>query len=87
MFIGSRDNIVPLVHVSDLVQAMLLAAKLPTDTSRVFNITDGSATTIGELVSLLAKAVGSPRRTRCAARGCAAIGRVGVWLLGPRGAD
>jgi 2-alkyl-3-oxoalkanoate reductase len=64
VFIGSRDNIVPLVHVSDLVQAMTLAANAPAGTSPVFNITDGSATTIGELVSLLAKAVGSPEPTR-----------------------
>lgn len=64
VFIGSRGNIVPLVHVSDLVQAMMLAAKASANTSRVFNITDGSATTIGELVSLLAKAVGVSEPTR-----------------------
>ncbi len=64
VFIGSRDNIVPLVHVSDLVQAMTLAAAASAGTSQVFNITDGSATTIGKLVSLLAKTVGVPEPTR-----------------------
>jgi nucleoside-diphosphate-sugar epimerase len=79
VFIGSRDNIVPLVHVSDLVQAMVLAANAPANTSRVFNITDGSATTIGELVSLLARAVGVPAPMRVLP---AVVPRLAVTVFG-----
>ena len=84
---AAGDNIVPLIHVSDLVQAMVLAANAPANTGRVFNITDGSATMIGELVSLLAKAVGVPEPTRAAARDGAAIGRDGIRFDRARGTD
>ncbi len=63
VFIGSRDNIVPLVYVSDMVQAMLLAAEAG-QVSRVYNIADGSRTTIGELVDHLAKMLNCPAPTR-----------------------
>jgi nucleoside-diphosphate-sugar epimerase len=64
MFIGSRDNVVPLVHVSDMVQAMVLAAKA-TDASRHwYNITDGSQTTIGQLVGGLARVMECPEPQR-----------------------
>jgi nucleoside-diphosphate-sugar epimerase len=59
-FIGSRDNIVPIVHVADVVQAMLLAAHAPGARGRIYQITDGSRTTIGELVEQLAERVGCP---------------------------
>jgi 2-alkyl-3-oxoalkanoate reductase len=64
VFIGSRDNIVPIVYVSDLVEAMVLAAKAPKNCSRVFNITDGSTTTIGDLATALARTVGVDPPTR-----------------------
>lgn len=57
VFIGSRNNVVPLVHVSDMVTAMVAVANHPKP-SPVYNITDGSATTIGQLVSELCKAIG-----------------------------
>jgi 2-alkyl-3-oxoalkanoate reductase len=60
MFIGSRDNIVPLVHVSDMVQAMVLAAKAHAARGHWYNITDGSRTTIGQLVSTLAGVLNCP---------------------------
>jgi nucleoside-diphosphate-sugar epimerase len=63
VFIGSRNNIVPLVYVSDMVQAMLRAAETE-QVSRVYNITDGSRTTIGELVNQLAKLMSCPAPTR-----------------------
>jgi nucleoside-diphosphate-sugar epimerase len=59
-YFGSRDNIVPIVHVSDVVRAMLRAAETPAAVGRVYHITDGSRTTIGELVGLLAEVQGVP---------------------------
>jgi dihydroflavonol-4-reductase len=59
-FIGSRDNVVPIVHVSDVVGAMLLAADKPAARGRAYLITDGSRTTIGELTAHLAELLGAP---------------------------
>ncbi|HEY4231855.1 MAG TPA: NAD-dependent epimerase/dehydratase family protein [Lacipirellulaceae bacterium] len=64
MYIGSRENIVPLVHVSDMSQAMILAGHATTSTSRVYNISDGSRTTIGQLVGGLARVMGCPEPSR-----------------------
>lgn len=64
VYIGSRDNIVPIVHVDDVVQAMVLAGRASQIRGRVFNITDGSKTTISELVAGLASAVGAQPPTR-----------------------
>jgi 2-alkyl-3-oxoalkanoate reductase len=58
-FIGSRDNVAPLVHVSDVVRAMLLAGQRPAR-GRAYHITDGSRTTIGEFIDHLAGLVGCP---------------------------
>ena len=63
-FIGSRDNIVPLVHVSDMSQAMILAGHATSATSRGYNITDGSRTTIGQLVGDMAEVMGCPEPKR-----------------------
>jgi nucleoside-diphosphate-sugar epimerase len=60
-FIGSRDNVVPIVHVSDVVQSMLLAGDNPAARGRIYHVTDGSRTTIGELVDHLADLQGVPR--------------------------
>src|SRR3954466_9113578 len=64
VFIGSQNNIVPIVHVTDVVQAMMLAAQTPGASHRVFNITDVSQTTIGELAAALGVAIGAPVPTR-----------------------
>ncbi|HEX4412803.1 MAG TPA: NAD-dependent epimerase/dehydratase family protein [Lacipirellulaceae bacterium] len=64
VYIGSCDNIVPVVHVDDVVQAMILAAHVSPVRSRVFNITDGSKATISDLVTGLATAVGAKPPTR-----------------------
>ncbi len=63
-FIDSPKNITPIVHVSDVVQAMLLAAATPAARGRIYNVTDGSRTTIGKLVNYLAELTGSPPPTR-----------------------
>ncbi len=64
VYIGSRDNIVPIVHVDDVVQAMVLAARVSPVRGRVFNITDGSKATISDLVTGLAGAIGAKPPTR-----------------------
>jgi nucleoside-diphosphate-sugar epimerase len=64
VFIGSRGHVIPMIHVSDMVQAMQLAASAPAGSSRIFNLTDGSATTIGQFVTSLAKVLECPVPTR-----------------------
>jgi 2-alkyl-3-oxoalkanoate reductase len=63
-FIGSRDNVVPIVHVSDVARAMLLAGEKPAARGRAYLITDGSRTTIGELIAHLAGLLGCPVPTK-----------------------
>jgi nucleoside-diphosphate-sugar epimerase len=85
VFIGSRDNVVPLVYVSDMVQAMMLAADSQRAAGRTYNITDGSRTTIGELVGHLARVLDCevPKRVlptvvpRVANSLCGLLGRAG----------
>lgn len=85
VFIGSRDNIVPLVHISDAVQALKLAARASGAAGRTYNITDGTKTTIGSLVAELARVLGcqEPKRVlpsvvpRVANSVCGLVGRPG----------
>jgi nucleoside-diphosphate-sugar epimerase len=60
-YLGSRKNIVPMVHLDDVVAALLLAAEKPAANGRVYHITDGSRTTIGELVDCLSELSQLPR--------------------------
>jgi nucleoside-diphosphate-sugar epimerase len=63
-FIGSRDNLIPMVHVSDLVQAMLLAAEKPMANGRIYHIADGERTSIGQMMDYLAELIDcEPPRT------------------------
>jgi 2-alkyl-3-oxoalkanoate reductase len=59
-FIGSRDHVTPIVHVRDVVAAMLLAGRTPAARGRVYHITDGSHTTIGEFIDHLAGLLDCP---------------------------
>lgn len=59
-FIRSRDHLLPLVHVGDMVRAMMLAAGTPAAQGRAYHITDGSRTTIGEFIDCLAALLGCP---------------------------
>jgi nucleoside-diphosphate-sugar epimerase len=63
-YIRDRHNVIPMVYVSDMVQAMRLAARTPMAAGRVYHITDGSRTSIGEFIDYLAEllACPSPRR-------------------------
>jgi nucleoside-diphosphate-sugar epimerase len=63
-FLGSRDYVVPILHVDDLVRAMLLAAEAPGAAGRIYHITDGTRTTIGEFIDRLADLSGCPRPQR-----------------------
>jgi nucleoside-diphosphate-sugar epimerase len=58
VYIGTRHNVLPLVHISDMVQALLLAGRSTGAGGRIYHITDGSRTTIGELASFLAGCLG-----------------------------
>jgi nucleoside-diphosphate-sugar epimerase len=60
-YIGGRDHVIPIVHVSDVVRAMLLAARAPAARGRAYHITDGSRTTVGEFIGYLADLLGCPR--------------------------
>jgi 2-alkyl-3-oxoalkanoate reductase len=64
VYVGSRRNIVPLVHVQDVVQAMLLAGRSPRARGRIYHVADGSRTTIEEVALFLAEflAVEPPHR-------------------------
>ena len=59
-FLGSRDNVIPIVHVNDVVQALLLAGSKPGAAGRVYHVTDGSRTTIGEFIDELARLLQCP---------------------------
>jgi nucleoside-diphosphate-sugar epimerase len=64
-FIGSRDNIAPIVYIDDVVEAILRAGRTPASRGRVYHITDGSRTTIGQFIDCLAELVDcpAPRKT------------------------
>jgi nucleoside-diphosphate-sugar epimerase len=59
-FIGSRDNIAPIVYISDVVEVILLAGRTPASRGRIYHVTDGSRTTIGQFVDRLAELIGCP---------------------------
>jgi nucleoside-diphosphate-sugar epimerase len=59
-FIGSRDNIAPIVYISDAVEAILHAGQTPAARGRVYHITDGSRTTIGQFIDRLAELIDCP---------------------------
>jgi nucleoside-diphosphate-sugar epimerase len=63
-FIGSRDNIVPIVHVRDVAEAMVLAGQAPAASGRTYHVTDGSRTKIGDLADFIADSLGCPRPRR-----------------------
>jgi nucleoside-diphosphate-sugar epimerase len=59
-YIGSRENIIPMVHVDDVVQAMMLAAASPAAAGRIYHITDGQQTTIRQFIEYLAELIHCP---------------------------
>jgi 2-alkyl-3-oxoalkanoate reductase len=65
LYIGSRHNVVPLVHVHDMVHALMLAARRPAANGRIYHIADGSRTTMRQLVTHIVNSLGcsAPRWT------------------------
>lgn len=59
-YIRSRDNVMPIVYIGDMVQAMRSAARTPAARGRAYHITDGSSTAIGEFIDSLAGLLGCP---------------------------
>jgi nucleoside-diphosphate-sugar epimerase len=60
-YIGSKKNIIPLVHVRDFIEAMQLAGIHPQACGRTYHITDGTETTIEDIVDYLAFQNGCPK--------------------------
>ncbi len=60
LLLGNPSTVVDLVHVSDVVQAALLAEATAAAAGRAYTITDGSRTTLAELLSMLS----APSRAR-----------------------
>ena len=59
-FQGTQQNVVPLVFISELVQFMIRVVQVPAAQGRVYNVTDGSCTTVYQLVTSLARIMGYP---------------------------
>lgn len=59
-YIRSRDNVMPIVYIGDMVKAMRLAANTPAARGRAYHVTDGSSTPIGEFIDCLAGLLGCP---------------------------
>jgi nucleoside-diphosphate-sugar epimerase len=59
-FIRSRDNVLPIVYIGDMIQAMRRAGRTPAARGRAYHITDGSRTRIGEFIDCLAELLGCP---------------------------
>jgi nucleoside-diphosphate-sugar epimerase len=55
IYIGSRHNVLPLVYISDMVRALLLGGQTRAAAGRVYHITDGSRTTLGDFLDYLAE--------------------------------
>jgi len=60
VFIGSRENLIPMLHVSDMVQALRLAAAAPQATGRIYHLTDGQQTTVAQFIGYLAELINCP---------------------------
>jgi nucleoside-diphosphate-sugar epimerase len=63
-YIGSRNHLIPLVHVRDVVQALILAGETPCARGRVYHITSDERVTISEFVDRLAALIGKPLPTK-----------------------
>lgn len=61
-FIGRGRNLMPLVHVKDLAQAIVLAGVMPGAARQTFNLTDGERHTWEEFFSAIAAQAGRKLR-------------------------
>jgi nucleoside-diphosphate-sugar epimerase len=85
VFIGSRNNVVPLVHVSDMAESICAAASAPVNRGRIYHIADGSRTTIGELVRQLCRVLDCPEPKRVLPAAVPRLANSVCGLLGRNG--
>ena len=86
-YISSKENIVPIVHVDAVVQALILAAKNSRSIGRTYHILDEKRITTQGFVSELCKAANLPPPTKVlpfwipslACRVFAGLKAVGIW--------
>jgi nucleoside-diphosphate-sugar epimerase len=64
IFVGDGSKVLNLTYVDDLVQALLLARDTPAAAGQVYNLTDGSTTSLREFVNLLSELLDLPPTTR-----------------------
>ena len=63
--IGKGDNVIPLVHVRDVVRALILAAKSEKARGRVYNICSHENRTQRQLLEMASRLLGVPAPTKC----------------------
>jgi len=64
MFVGDGSKVLNLTYVDDLIQALLLARDTRAAAGQVYNLTDGSTTSLREFVDLLSELLDLPPATR-----------------------
>jgi nucleoside-diphosphate-sugar epimerase len=87
VYIGSRHNLVPLVHVRDMARALVLAGRTPAADGRVYHIADGSRTALRDLTGLVSQLVERHRPhwtlpyypTLVVCLACEWLGRILAW--------
>lgn len=86
-YIGSKDNIVPMVHVDAVVQALILAAEHPQSAGRIYHILDESRISIEGFIAELCQLIHVPAPTKVLPYWIPAVGcqvfsllkTIGLW--------
>jgi nucleoside-diphosphate-sugar epimerase len=77
IIVGAGDNALPLVYVTDIVEALLLALEHPRAVGRAYNITNDCPLTQREFADAIAREIGArPRRIHVPYRALYAAGYV-----------
>ncbi len=63
-YVGDGNKILNIIYIKDVVQAALLADTSREASGKVYNLTDGTKTTLREFVSAIAEYVGVPAPSR-----------------------
>ena len=64
VYVGDGSKLLNVVYIDDLVHAVLLAADEPNAAGEVYNVTDGTKTSLREFVTFICEKTGLPRPTR-----------------------
>jgi dihydroflavonol-4-reductase len=84
--IGAQEKYICMIHVKDLVRAMLLAAKAPVESGSIYPVSDGEVHTWSSVADILGKIMGVRFRTIklpfTLAWTAALLSELGSWLLG-----